>query len=65
MGWLLSQGADVDALNHAGSTALHAAASNSHLSAVRCLLLAGGANGHLQDELGETAKDIALRKVRE
>lgn len=56
-------GADVDAPNHAGSTPTHAAAANRHAEAVRCLLLEGGASGTIQDELSETAKDIALRKV--
>ncbi|CAI5536538.1 unnamed protein product [Closterium sp. Naga37s-1] len=55
---LLAAGADVNAQDHAGCTALHVACANSSV-AVAKLLMAHGANPHLEDMSGNTAYDLA------
>ncbi|CAI5469023.1 unnamed protein product [Closterium sp. Yama58-4] len=55
---LLTAGADVNAQDHAGCTALHVACANRSI-AVAKLLMAHGANPHLEDMSGNTAYDLA------
>ncbi|CAI5970421.1 unnamed protein product [Closterium sp. NIES-65] len=54
---LLAAEADVNAQDHAGCTALHVACANSSV-AVAKLLMANGANPHLEDMSGNTAYDL-------
>ncbi|CAI5469022.1 unnamed protein product [Closterium sp. Yama58-4] len=56
--WLLAAGADVNAQDHAGCTALHVACANRSI-AVAKLLIAHGADAHLEDMSGNTAYDLA------
>ncbi|GJP30919.1 hypothetical protein CLOM_g7317 [Closterium sp. NIES-68] len=55
---LLEAGADVNAQDHAGCTALHVACANRSI-AVAKLLMAHGADPHLEDMSGNTAYDLA------
>ncbi|CAI5536540.1 unnamed protein product [Closterium sp. Naga37s-1] len=55
---LLAAGADVNAQDHAGCTALHVACANRSI-AVAKLLIAHGADPHLDDMSGNTAYDLA------
>ncbi|WP_157900317.1 ankyrin repeat domain-containing protein [Rhodoferax koreense] len=55
---LLAKGADPDARDANGQTALMLAASAGHYETVRRLLI-GGANKQLQDPSGKTALDLA------
>ncbi|CAI7904252.1 unnamed protein product, partial [Closterium sp. NIES-53] len=55
---LLAAGADVNAQDHTGCTALHVACANRSI-AVAKLLMANGANPHLEDMSGNTAYDLA------
>ncbi|CAI5955880.1 unnamed protein product [Closterium sp. NIES-64] len=55
---LLAAGADVNAQDHAGCTALHVACANRSI-AVAKLLKAHGADPHLEDMSGNTAYDLA------
>lgn len=59
--WLLQQGADAGARNNAGATPLHAALSNNQAAAATCLVLEGLADIHARDELGDSARDVAVR----
>lgn len=58
--WLLRQGANPDAVNKAGSTAVHAAAQNNQLEAAKVLMYEGGSDGFVQDDLQETAREVAV-----
>lgn len=58
---LLSHGADVNATQQAGYTALHAAAANGDLEIVR-LLLAHEANANAKNEKGEGALEMARQR---
>ncbi len=56
---LVSHGADANAMDMAGQTALHVAASEGHLKAVT-VLLSLGADPNLKDYEGKTAMDWAF-----
>lgn len=58
---LLDAGADIDAAQHGGFTALHSAAFNGSTEVVR-LLLERGANRELQTDDAQTAADLAREK---
>ncbi|PNH09635.1 Ankyrin repeat domain-containing protein 6 [Tetrabaena socialis] len=58
---LLLSGAEMDAKNADGQTALHAATWSGTVEVVRCLLLAG-ANVHVADKVGDRPLHIAARK---
>lgn len=58
---LLDRGADVNAVQHGGFTALHSAAFNGSTDLVR-LLLARGADRNLRTDDGQTAVDLAREK---
>ena len=58
----LSNGAHVDATGTNGKTALHQAAENGNEAIVR-VLLEGGANKSIKDDLGFIALEIALEKL--
>ena len=62
---LLNAGADIDAQDENGNTALHLASSAGNVSAVRTLLL-GNANHRLSDSRGSLPIDVAsCEEVRE
>lgn len=56
--WLVERGAAVDARQHGGFTALHAAARNGNVALVE-LLLAHGADRELRSDDGQSAADFA------
>ncbi|HWY45816.1 MAG TPA: ankyrin repeat domain-containing protein [Bryobacteraceae bacterium] len=58
---LLEHGADVNAKQEAGWTALHAASQNGDVEMVR-LLIAGGAHVHARADNNQNALDLALTK---
>ncbi len=58
---LLEHGADVNAQQEAGWTALHAASQNGDVEMVR-LLIAGGADVHARADNHQNALDLALTK---
>ncbi|GLC33342.1 hypothetical protein PLESTB_000343900 [Pleodorina starrii] len=60
--WLLQQGADPDLPNAAGATPLHAAASQKADDCARLLALEAAAKMGVPDSLGETVRDILLRR---
>ncbi|KAG2484955.1 hypothetical protein HYH03_016253 [Edaphochlamys debaryana] len=60
--WLLERGADPDLVNAAGATPLHAAASQGADEVARMLVIEAGARTGVSDALGETARDILLRR---
>ncbi|MEW5303195.1 MAG: hypothetical protein WDW36_005911 [Sanguina aurantia] len=60
--WLLGAGAPVEAGNQSGNTALHAAATNEQLEVVAVLVVEGGADVMRVDDLGDTPRDLLLRK---
>jgi CubicO group peptidase (beta-lactamase class C family) len=62
--WLLAHGADIDATNTTGFTALHHAAESGSADAAAALLDAG-ADTTLRNAQGETAADVARRKGHE
>ena len=57
---LIEKGADVDAKNNDGGTALHWAALNEHIDIAK-ILIENGANINAKDKDGETALEIAIR----
>ena len=61
---LIEAGADPNAKNHAGNTALHAAAYQGSVGAIRALL-AAGALRNARNVYGATALDIAMREGRD
>jgi uncharacterized protein len=61
---LLDEGADVNATQQGGWTALHGAAQNGDRELVE-LLLAKGADLQLRADNGQTALDLALLKGRQ
>ena len=61
---LIEAGADPNAKNQAGNTALHAAAYRGAIGAIRALL-AAGALRNARNVYGATALDIAMREGRE
>ncbi|HTA71889.1 MAG TPA: ankyrin repeat domain-containing protein [Bryobacteraceae bacterium] len=58
---LIEHGADVNAKQEAGWTALHAASQNGDIEMVR-LLIAGGAHVHARAENNQNALDLAMTK---
>ena len=63
MGWLLSLGAEVNALNNSDATPLHAAASNGQAMSVS-FLLGRGADASLKNDDGESAAQLAAKQNR-
>ena len=61
---LIKAGADPNARNLAGNTALHAAAYWGSVGAIRALL-AAGAERNARNVYGATALDIAVRERRD
>ena len=61
---LIEAGADPNAKNDAGNTALHAAAYRGAVRAIRALL-AAGADRNARNAYGATAPDIAIREGRD
>ena len=61
---LIEAGADPNATNHAGNTALHAAPYRGAVGAIRALL-AAGALRNARNAYGATALDIAMRGGRD
>ena len=61
IGALIEAGADPNAKNAAGNTALHAAAYRGAVGAIRALL-AAGALRNARNVYGATALDIAMRE---
>ena len=61
---LIKAGADPNAKNLAGNTALHAAAYRGSVGAIRALL-AAGADRNARNVYGATALDIAMREGRD
>ena len=61
---LIKAGADPNAKNDAGNTALHAAAYRGSVGAIRALL-AAGADRNARNVYGATALDIAMREGRD
>ncbi|KAF8417410.1 ankyrin repeat-containing domain protein, partial [Tirmania nivea] len=57
---LLDRGATIDATTKLGSTALHLAAKNGHMTVVKSLLDRGACNDAPNDN-GETALDLARK----
>ena len=56
---LLAAGADVNAKNKRGNTALHWAAGNGHVPAIEALL-AAGAEPDVKNRNGNTPLDVAI-----
>jgi len=63
--WLLGQGANVGQANAAGATPLHAALANAQEECAKALVVEGRASIHVQDALGESARDLALNKAQQ
>ena len=61
---LIEAGADPNAKNHVGNTALHAAAYRGSVGAIRALL-AAGADRNARNVYEATALDIAMREGRD
>lgn len=57
--WLLQQEADVYQVNEAGETALHTAVGHGQPGCAQVLVLAGGADVHMQDGLGLSAMQVS------
>lgn len=60
--WLLARGADVNATNNAGSTALHAAASNGQVHCCAILFQTAGINPNIENDDGLTALGLAKER---
>ena len=61
---LIQNGADVDAVQNGGFTALHAAAHNGQIEMIK-LLVAAGANPKLKNNKNKTPEDLAREKGHE